>query len=149
MARWRALCPAQSSQSEPELPTPPSIPPAPINLRRGWHCTIFPCLAVLPQGPWRPLSKFRVQICPIFYFCRVINNEERLLEARSALLTLFLAYALTLSLSRPFSILRAQCARRARSLRPARACMCTAHSCVCGSCVQHLRQRAAWPWRQR
>ena len=93
MARWRA-CPAQSSQRGPALPTPPSIPPAQINLRRGWHCAICPFLAACLRslGAGQPLSH-RFQKSFVFFYESSV--------------------------------------------------------CVCGRCVQHLRQRAAWLWRQR
>ena len=100
-----------------------------------------PCLAVLPGT--LALSKIRVQ----FFFMQ--SHQQTGAVLRLGLLvagshSCLRSYALPLP---PFlDLVRQVCS----ACEVPAACPCVhVHCSHCTSCVQQLRQRAAWPWRQR
>ena len=104
MARWRALCPAQSSQSEPELPTPhTSCPHQSIYAVGGTARSSLPGSLAGDPGAFK-------NSCPVFFYAESSANRS-CPEARSPccwlsfLLTLLRSPSPTLSQSRAPSVL--------------------------------------------
>jgi hypothetical protein len=140
MARWRALCPAQSSQSEPELPTPhTSCPHQSIYAVGGTARSSLPGSLAGDPGAFK-------NSCPVFFYAES--------SATGAVLRLGLLVAGSHSCLRSYALPLPPFLDLVRQVFSAcevpAACPCVhVHCSHCTSCVQQLRQRAAWPWRQR
>jgi hypothetical protein len=71
-----------------------------------------------------------------FSLIALFLRADLIVQAVMAILALASVWSLAVAIDKFFSISGAKCSRRARYLRPARACMCTAHivRVVCSSC---------------